>query len=118
MWHWNSLWAPAPGDPPAVDDPILWRSPWSAEQSIALQARTWDTLVSTSRTWWSFWLAAWPLPLWQQVGELPPIEKEAAETPLPPPRAKPSVAQRSQPARARRQSSRSGARDGLGTHHR
>lgn len=115
MWHWNSMWAPAPGDPPAVDDPVLWRSPWSAEQSIALQARTWDTLVSTSRSWWSFWLAAWPVPTWPQVGQVAPIETEAAHTPLPPPRKKPSVPRTSAPS-ARKQSSRNGARDGLKTH--
>ena len=48
MWHWNSLWAPAPGDPPAVDDPVLWHSPWSAEQAIALQARQWEAVLSAT----------------------------------------------------------------------
>lgn len=61
MWHWNSLWAPAPGDPPAIDDPALWRSPWSPEQAIALQARTWETMVSATHSWWTMMLAAWPL---------------------------------------------------------
>lgn len=70
MWHWNSLWAPAPGDPPAVDDPALWRTPWSPEQAIALQARSWEAMLSATHSWWSMLLAAWPvasswpLPAW------------------------------------------------------
>ncbi len=62
MWHWNSLWAHGPADPPPIDDPALWRSPWSLEQTIALQARSWDTLVTASHSWWSFWMAALPVP--------------------------------------------------------
>lgn len=70
MWHWNSLWAPAPGDPPAIDDPSLWRAPWSPEQVIALQARSWEALLSTTHSWWTMMLSAWPvgsswpLPAW------------------------------------------------------
>lgn len=60
MWHWNSLWASAPGDPPAIDDPVLYRSPWTAEQAIALQARTWEAMLSTAHSWWTLMLAAWP----------------------------------------------------------
>lgn len=60
MWHWNSLWAPAPGDPPAIDDPRLWRSPWTAEQAIALQARSWEAALSATHSWWTMMLAAWP----------------------------------------------------------
>ncbi len=78
MWHWNSLWAHGPGDPPPIDDPVLWRSPWSLEQSIALQARTWDTIVTASHSWWSFWMAAMPLPTWPQIGQVaPPSESQA-----------------------------------------
>jgi hypothetical protein len=61
MWHWNSLWAPAPGDPPAVDDPALWQTPWSTEQAIALQARSWEAMLSASHSWWSMLLSSWPL---------------------------------------------------------
>lgn len=70
MWHWNSLWAPAPGDPPAIDDPALWRAPWSPEQLIALQARSWEAMLSAAHSWWSMALSAWPvangwsLPVW------------------------------------------------------
>lgn len=118
MWHWNSLWAPAPGDPPAIDDPVLWRSPWSAEQSIALQARTWDTLVSTTRTWWSFWLSAWPLPLWQQVGEIGSDQKPAAAGLAPsPPRAKPRAARSAGASGARKASAKAAAHDGAGSVH-
>lgn len=60
MWHWNSLWAPAPGDPPAIDDPSLWRMPWSPEQAIALQARSWEAMLSATHSWWTMVLAAWP----------------------------------------------------------
>lgn len=72
MWHWNSLWAPAPGDPPAIDDPALWRAPWSPEQVIALQTRSWETMLSAAHSWWSMVLAAWPvagswpLPAWSE----------------------------------------------------
>ena len=65
MWHWNSLWAPAPGDPPAIDDPTLWQAPWSAEQAIALQARSWEAMLSAANSWWSMLLSAWPVaPTW------------------------------------------------------
>jgi hypothetical protein len=70
MWHWNSLWAPAPGDPPAIDDPSLWRMPWTPEQAIALQARSWEAMLSATHSWWSMMLSAWPvasswpLPAW------------------------------------------------------
>ena len=72
MWHWNSLWAHAPGDPPAVDDPKLYQSPWTPEQAFVLQSRTWDTLVTASRAWWSFWMAAMPLPGQLPVGSIAP----------------------------------------------
>lgn len=73
MWHWNSLWAPAPGDPPAVDDPVLWRSPWSAEQVIALQARSWEAVLATSHSWWSMLLPAFPVvPSWTDPGWVTP----------------------------------------------
>jgi hypothetical protein len=69
MWHWNSLWAPAPGDPPAVDDPVLWRSPWSAEQVIALQARSWEAALAASHSWWSMLLPTFPVvPSWTDPG--------------------------------------------------
>ena len=71
MWHWNSLWAPGPGDPPAVDDPKLYRAPWTPEQAYVLQSRAWDTMVSASRAWWTFWMASMPLP-GQLPGELAP----------------------------------------------
>ncbi len=77
MWHWNSLWAPAPGDPPAVDDPALWRSPWSLEQAFALQASTWEAMLSATHSWWSMALSAWPLPAWQPSGVLAPPGAEA-----------------------------------------
>lgn len=66
MWqHWNSFWAPGPGDPPAVDDPVLWQSPWSSEQAIALQARNWEALLAASHSWWTMLLSAWPMtPTW------------------------------------------------------
>ncbi|HEX3141954.1 MAG TPA: hypothetical protein VHQ87_18000 [Rhizobacter sp.] len=92
MWHWNSLWAPAPGDPPAVDDPALWRSPWSVEQAIALQARQWEALLSATHSWWSMLLStlpaapAWPIPAWT-----PPEIDPAATTGIEPLVAKPPV---------------------------
>ena len=82
MWHWNSLWAPAPGDPPAVDDPKLYNAPWTSEQAFVLQSRAWDALVSSSRAWWSFWMASMPLP-GQAAGELTP--KTEIEMPPAPP---------------------------------
>ena len=62
MWHWNSLWAHGPGDPPAIDDPALWQSPWSVEQAVALQARSWEAMLSATHSWWSMLLSAWPVP--------------------------------------------------------
>ncbi|MBX3622455.1 MAG: hypothetical protein KF891_21015 [Rhizobacter sp.] len=59
MWHWNSLWARAPGDPPTIADTVLWQSPWSAE-ALALQARTWEALLSATHSWWTTMLATWP----------------------------------------------------------
>lgn len=66
MWqHWNSMWAPGPGDPPAVDDPVLWQSPWTPEQAMALQARHWEAMLSASHSWWAMLLSAWPMmPTW------------------------------------------------------
>lgn len=97
MWHWNSLWAPAPGDPPAIDDPRLWRSPWTAEQAIALQARSWEAALSATHSWWTMMLAAWPggaaswpgLPGWntpqaaQKVSEGAQLRVEAPEVKAP-----------------------------------
>lgn len=73
MWHWNSLWAPAPGDPPAVDDPVLWQSPWTAEQGMALQARTWEAIVSANHSWWTMMLSVWPL-----LAAWPPLDAKTA----------------------------------------
>jgi hypothetical protein len=88
MWHWNSWWAPAAGDPPAVDDPNLWRTPWSIEQALAFQARSWETWVSASQSWWAVALSTWPL-------ALPVAAAKDEATPsatvhrLPPPRKRP-----------------------------
>jgi len=97
MWHWNSLWAPAPGDPPAVDDPKLYNAPWTSEQAFVLQSRAWDTMVSASRAWWSFWMASMPLPGQSLVGEVAP--KTEIESP-PAPRLK-DESQHPAPPRAR-----------------
>ena len=78
MWHWNSLWAPAPGDPPAIDDPVLWRAPWSPEQVIALQARTWEAMLGTTHTWWTTLLAAWPLATAWQIPSWTPAAAEGS----------------------------------------
>src|SRR6218665_4038059 len=81
MWHWNSLWAPAPGDPPAVDDPVLYRAPWTPEQAFVLQARAWDTVVSSTRAWWSFWLASVTPPAQSAAGQVAPFAQAEAEAP-------------------------------------
>lgn len=97
MWHWNSWWAPAPGDPPAVDDPNLWRSPLGLEQVMALQARNWETWLSASHAWWSAALTAWPLAL-PNLPTLPDggasSEKSATVHRLPPPPRKRPAAKR------------------------
>lgn len=116
MWHWNSLWAPAPGDPPAVDDPALYRSPWSAVQGMALQARAWDTMVSASRTWWSFWMAALPLPGALPTGFVtPPANHDAPPAPQAdtPPAAKKRVSRPRAPAPAARRAPHAESRSGL-----
>ena len=65
MWHWNSLWARAPGDPPTIDDPSLWATPWTTEQALALQTRSWEAMLAASHSWWSMLLAGWPMvPAW------------------------------------------------------
>ena len=115
MWHWNSLWAPAPGGPPAIDDPSLWQMPWSAEQAIALQARSWETMLSATHSWWTMMLAAWPLgtswpaPAWggatlergtgTAVSTVKPSEPQAETAPAPARRA--PARKRSTPARKR-----------------
>ena len=109
MWHWNSLWAPAPGDPPAVDDPKLYRSPWTPEQAFVLQARAWDTVVSSTRAWWSFWLASLTPPAQPIVGQVesPPAEADAPPAPhaaarkSPRPRSSASAAKRAPHAESR-----------------
>jgi len=109
MWqHWNSLWAPGPGDPPAIDDPVLWQSPWSAEQAIALQARHWEALLSATHSWWTMLLSTWPVaPAWPMPGWVAtPLEPAAAAgiEPLvakPQPQAKRPATQRKQPAAPR-----------------
>ena len=62
MWHWNSLWAPPGGDKPAPDDPARPSAPWTPEHAAALQSHAWESLMGASRAWWTFWLAALPLP--------------------------------------------------------
>jgi hypothetical protein len=121
MWHWNSLWAPAPGGPPAIDDPSLWQMPWSAEQAIALQARSWETMLSATHSWWTMVLAAWPLgaawpaPAWggaalerstgtgTEVSTVKPSEPQAdtAVAPAPAPARRAPARKRSTPARKR-----------------
>lgn len=109
MWHWNSLWAPAPGDPPAVDDPKLYRAPWTTEQAFVMQARMWDTAVSATRAWWSFWMASFTLPGQQDpVGVVPPPAE--ADAPPAPHRTSRS---RNPPAPATRRAPRAEARSGL-----
>jgi hypothetical protein len=91
MWHWNTLWAPAPGDPPAVDDPKLYRAPWTTVQAFVLQARAWDTLVSSSRAWWSFWMASLAVPAQPLAGQVvpppEPVEAPPSGHAVPAPRA-------------------------------
>jgi hypothetical protein len=113
MWHWNSLWAPAAGDPPAIDDPALWRAPWSAEQALALQARSWEAMLSAAHSWWSMALAAWPVaPALSAAWPTPRLDvaATAGAEPLalkPPADAQPATAKpraarkRSSPARKR-----------------
>lgn len=74
MWHWNSLWVPPRGDKPAADDAQRPPTAWSSEHAMAMQSHAWDSLLSASRAWWTFWLAALPLP--QHPGEV-----EAPEQP-------------------------------------
>lgn len=62
MWHWNSLWARAPGDPPSITDPKLWMGPWSPEQAMAMQARSWEALLTATQSWWGMFMTAWPAP--------------------------------------------------------
>ena len=102
MWHWNSLWAPAPGDPPAVDDPVLWQSPWSAEQTIALQARGWEAMLSATHSWWTMMLSTWSPPTWPLPGWVTPQLDPAAHAGIEPLVAKPAVPR--QPASPRKRS--------------
>lgn len=80
MWHWNSLWAPAPGDPPAIDDPALWKTPWSLEQAVALQARSWEAMLSATHSWWTVLLTSWPAAgaAWSVPTWSPPVQDPAA----------------------------------------
>lgn len=66
MWHWNSLWARAPGDPPTLNDPVLWTSPWTLEHALTLQARYWEAMLGSMNSWWDMMLATWPVapPAW------------------------------------------------------
>lgn len=110
MWqHWNSLWAPGPGDPPAIDDPALWRSPWSAEQAIALQTRNWEALLSATHSWWTMLLSTWPIaPSWPAPGWVMPAVDPAAAAGIEPlvtkPQAGPAAAPRKRPAAPRSRS--------------
>jgi hypothetical protein len=93
MWHWNSLWARAPGDPPTIADPVLWQSPWSAE-ALALQASTWEAMLSASHSWWTTMLAAWPASPWAMpTWPLPQADSTAAR-----PAAEPLTARLPAPA--------------------
>ena len=92
MWHWNSLWAPAPGDPPAVDDPVLWQSPWSAEQALALQARNWETMLSAAHSWWTMMLSTLPMtPTWPAPGWAAPQIAPVATAGIEPLAARPAT---------------------------
>lgn len=97
MWHWNSWWAPAPGDPPAVDDPKVWQSPWSIEQALALQARSWEAYLAATHSVWSAALTAWPIAM-PNFPQLPVAdtsgEKSATVHRLPPPPRKRPAARR------------------------
>ncbi len=103
MWqHWNSFWAPGPGDPPAVDDPALWQAPWSTEQAIALQARQWETFVSASRSWWTMLLSAWPVaPAWPVPGWVGPALGPFAAAGIEPLAPEPEVTPRAASPRKR-----------------
>jgi hypothetical protein len=109
MWqHWNSFWAPGPGDPPAVDDPVLWQAPWSTEQAIALQTRQWDALLSASHSWWTMLLSAWPvapawpLPGWPAPAPLSPAAATGIEPLVTGPKATPRAAAPRKRAAARK----------------
>ncbi|MBC7956977.1 MAG: hypothetical protein H7Y33_14045 [Cytophagales bacterium] len=100
MWHWNTLWAPAPGESSAIDDPLLRQSPWSAEQAIAFQARSWEAILSASQSWWTMLLSAWPatpatstwpLPIWA-TPTLNPAAAAGIEPLVEEPAAKPRAA--------------------------
>lgn len=104
MWHWNSLWTPPPGTPPALNDPSLWRMPWNAEQALALQARTWEAMLSAGHSWWNMVLSAWAVPTLPAVGQLTPVH-EASERPAPEPQVDLAAATR-KPAPARKRGGR------------
>lgn len=71
MWHWNSWWEPRK-DNPTTTEPPAWHGPWGVEQVAAWQARSWEHMVSTSRSMWSFWLGAMPVPTWPAIGQVTP----------------------------------------------
>jgi len=87
MWHWNSLWARAPGDPPTLVDPELWQKPWTAEQAATLQARSLEALLTAGQSWWGYMFSLWPAPTWPSIGQLtPPTGTTTAQPVEPEPR--------------------------------
>jgi hypothetical protein len=84
MWHWNSLWARAPGDPPTLGDPALWQGPWTHEQAATVQARSWEAMLTAGQSWWSYLFTMWPVPTWPVPGQLAPPTEAKTEQPATP----------------------------------
>lgn len=99
MWHWNSWWEPRK-DNPAATEPPAWHGPWGVEQVAAWQARSWEHMVSTSRSMWGFWLGAMPMPTWPVIGQVTPPSAPHEVQPEPPAKPVTRAAQKS-PTRKR-----------------
>lgn len=100
MWHWNSFWARAPGDPPTLVDPKLWQTPWAPDQFFALQARGWEAMLGAAQSWWSMAMPASPL-----IAPFAPIAPIAQTAPTAPLKAAPPAVKtqaQAAPAKTRR----------------
>jgi hypothetical protein len=96
MWHWNSWWEPRQ-DNPTVAEPPAWHGPWGVEQVAAWQARSWEHMVSASRSMWSFWLGAMPVPTFPAIGQLTPPTPPQEVQPEPPAAAEARAPRKSPP---------------------
>ncbi len=113
MLHWNSFWAPTgPDNQTLIETTPVLKEPWAADQLLALQARSWEQMITASQAWWSLVTAAWAAPAWAlgSGGESQPSAANDSHAEPHTPRARPPAHSRTSASPTPRGTARTAAK--------